>query len=210
MNSKESYQKQHFENYKMALYEIIKNNTDMLIEEDIMPQFMTPPLSSMDIVKTKLISIAKRENVIINNDVMTELIENFRLFAKTLFQHIKKDRNAYLKKQIDSIVFQDRTFRINKTILETLTKNLSKNYENKLSNYIQKEILSKIDTLSISETVGISFFQEVSTYLTDIYPKQLFKTLDAKFYHKNTTLMNGLKEQKNRYLFTKKNSYLYK
>lgn len=210
MNSVESYQKQHFDNYKMALCEIIKNNTDMLIEEDIMPLFLTPPVDSMDVLKRKIITIAKTEDNVVDINALNEMIDCFRAMAKKVFEEVSSKRLKFLTKQINEISIQDRTFHINKQKLTKLTKELSLYYEKKISHYIENNMIPKIDSLLSKEEKDAIFFMEVKHFLDDFYPHQLFQLIDSKFYHKNTTLMNGLNEQKKRYLFTKKNSYLYK
>ena len=41
------------------------------------------------------------------------------------------------------------------------------------------------------------------------YIKQIVDSLDIKILVKDTTLLNGIKEQTNRYLFTLENSHLF-
>ena len=45
-------------------------------------------------------------------------------------------------------------------------------------------------------------------FLQTTYIKQLLESVDFKIIVKDTTLINRVKEQGERYLFTKKNSYL--
>ena len=51
---------QHIDNYKKAVIENIKNNTNVLIDEDILSLFRRPPLDSMDSIKMKLLTLAKK------------------------------------------------------------------------------------------------------------------------------------------------------
>ena len=51
----EEYKNKHIENYKMAISEIIKNNTNMLFDEDVMSLIKKPPLDSMDLIKSKML-----------------------------------------------------------------------------------------------------------------------------------------------------------
>ena len=44
---------QHIDNYKKAILENIKNNTNVLVDEDIKSLLKTPPLDSMDLIKAK-------------------------------------------------------------------------------------------------------------------------------------------------------------
>ena len=41
---------QHIDNYKKAILENIKNNTNALVDEDIKSLLKTPPLDSMDLI----------------------------------------------------------------------------------------------------------------------------------------------------------------
>ena len=61
----EEFKRQHLQTYKKAVEEIIKNNTKALIDEDICSLIKQPPLDSMDSVKNKLISLAKKEKLIL-------------------------------------------------------------------------------------------------------------------------------------------------
>ena len=45
---KEKIKLQHIESYKKAIIETIKNNTNSLIDDDIMSLIKKPPLDSMD------------------------------------------------------------------------------------------------------------------------------------------------------------------
>ena len=42
------------------------------------------------------------------------------------------------------------------------------------------------------------------------YPKQILENIELKILVKDTTLINGIKEQGERYLFTNNNSYIFK
>ena len=56
----EEFKKQHLENYRQAIMEIIRNNTDVLVNEDIMSLLRKPPLDSMDLIKSKYLDLAKK------------------------------------------------------------------------------------------------------------------------------------------------------
>ena len=60
----EELQKQHYNNYVEAVKETVKSNTKSLLENDINPLFKTPPLDSMDQIKTKFLVTAKKEKLI--------------------------------------------------------------------------------------------------------------------------------------------------
>ena len=47
-------------------------------------------------------------------------------------------------------------------------------------------------------------------YMKTTYQKQLLDSIDIKQMVKDRTLINGINEQKERYLFTKTNSHIFK
>lgn len=58
--TKNDLRMQHFNSYKLAIIENIKNNTDVLID-DITLLLKKPPLDSMDIICTKFLDLAKKK-----------------------------------------------------------------------------------------------------------------------------------------------------
>ena len=60
MNDIEKIKTEHVENYKKALIETINNNTNALFDEDIASLLKTPPLDSMDVIKSKFLDLAKK------------------------------------------------------------------------------------------------------------------------------------------------------
>ena len=56
----EKMRQQHFESYKQALLGIIKNNTTVLVDDDIMSLIGTPPLDSMDLIKNKILDNVRK------------------------------------------------------------------------------------------------------------------------------------------------------
>ena len=64
MNDLEELKQQHINNYRKAIVEIIKNNTNSLVDDDITTLIRIPPLDSMDQIKSKILVLAKKEKVI--------------------------------------------------------------------------------------------------------------------------------------------------
>ena len=60
----------------------------------------------------------------------------------------------------------------------------------------------------IDESVFNLFVKEESNFLKKLYLKQLLDSFDIKLLVKDTTLINSVKEQGDRYIFTLKNSRL--
>lgn len=75
----EEFKRQHLQTYKKAVEEIIKNNTKALIDEDICSLIKQPPLDSMDSVKNKLISLAKKEKLILNTEKLNSLVKSLEM-----------------------------------------------------------------------------------------------------------------------------------
>ena len=59
-----------------------------------------------------------------------------------------------------------------------------------------------------NEDIRSKIVSEVSKYVKGSYQKQLLDNIDFKILVKDTTLINGTKEQSERYLFTLNNSRL--
>ena len=109
MNDMEQIKKQHLNTYKNATKEIVINNTKALVENDIISLIKKPPLDSMDIIKTKLISLAKKEKIILSTEKLDTLIKNYRDFLEDKLLSLRKIREYYLIKKIDEFVPERET-----------------------------------------------------------------------------------------------------
>ena len=92
MDSVEELKHQHFINYKKAIIEIINNNTEALFEEDIKLLFKQPPLDSMDLLKTKIIFLAKNEDAVIDNNQLKKMLDEYRYDIYLLIDKFKEKR----------------------------------------------------------------------------------------------------------------------
>ena len=70
------FKKQHIETYKNAVRENILNNTNVLVDEDIMSLLKKPPLDSMDFIKSKFLDLAKKMGAIIEFNMSSNLALN--------------------------------------------------------------------------------------------------------------------------------------
>ena len=126
----EELKKQHLDNYKQAIMEIIRNNTDVLVNEDIMSLLRKPPLDSMDVIKSKYLDLAKKNKVVLDTVKLDELLDEYRkdvikccdkvksIRVKALEDIIKKTQ---FSKDTDVIKFNKKDFNeINKNIKKTL------------------------------------------------------------------------------------------
>ena len=187
MNDMEQIKKQHLNTYKNATKEIVINNTKALVENDIISLIKKPPLDSMDIIKTKLISLAKKEKIILSTEKLDTLIKNYRDFLEDKLLSLRKIREDYLTKKIDEFVPERET-----EIIKIQKKELDTIYEDG----IDEEIKSRIN-------------KAFTKFMKSTYQKQLNESIAIKTMVKDRTLLSGILEQGERYLFTKSNSHLF-
>ena len=142
MNDMEQIKKQHLNTYKNATKEIVINNTKALVENDIISLIKKPPLDSMDIIKTKLISLAKKEKIILSTEKLDTLIKNYRDFLEDKLLSLRKIREDYLTKKIDEFVPERETeiIKIQKKELDSINKTLKQDLK-KILDLSQTEIL---------------------------------------------------------------------
>ena len=189
------FQKQHLDNYKNAIKEILKNNSKILVEEDIMSLINKPPLDSMDTIKCKFLDLAKKQKVVLDTKKLDKLIDNYR-------KDIKKD----------ILIIQDERVKLfNKKEFNNLNKKIKKELKEKINLKINNNIVNNVNSVFTKDTEADKqekISTDVIKFLTKSYVKQLLESIDFKVLVKDTTLINGVKEQGERYIFTKMNSYL--
>ena len=216
MNELEKLMQQHVENYKKAVLEIVNNNTNSLIDNDIIFLIKKPPLDSMDQIKTKFLALAKKEKIILDTNNLDKMICNFRKDVIHKIETIKKIRIDEITAIINSINIneENQVIKITKKELSSINKIIKKNVKQIIDESVQKNILDNICNIFTSD-VGNDKEQKISKEIfkfldkRGIYQKQLLENIDFKILVKDTTLINGLKEQAERYVFTKNNSRLF-
>lgn len=214
MNDMEQIKKQHLNTYKNATKEIVINNTKALVENDIISLIKKPPLDSMDIIKTKLISLAKKENIILSTEKLDTLIKNYRDFLEDKLLSLRKIREDYLTKKIDEFVPERETeiIKIQKKELDSINKTLKQDLK-KILDLSQTEILfNNLDTIyedGIDEEIKSRINKAFTKFMKSTYQKQLNESIAIKTMVKDRTLLSGILEQGERYLFTKSNSHLF-
>ena len=80
-----------------------------------------------------------------------------------------------------------------------------------LTSVIDKKIVKFVNQLftsDVDEKIKDDMSSEMIKYVQSNYIKQLLESVDFKIIVKDTTLINGVREQGERFLFTKMNSYL--
>lgn len=209
----EDFRQKHFENYKNAVLETLKNNTISLFEDDILSLLKKPPLDSMDVIKCKFLELAKRHKTIIQADVLDKILEDYRKEVITYISSWKKIRIGELQKIITSFSPKKESdvIKFNKKDFTALNRKLKKNMKTDISTVIEKKIVKNVNlifTKNIDEKSANILSNEMIKFVSSTYLKQLLESIDFKVIVKDTTLINGVREQGERFLFTKMNSYL--
>lgn len=209
----EELKDKHLENYKLAVYEILKSNTKGLFEEDILSLLKKPPLDSMDIIKCKFLNVAKKYKTLIVTEELDRCLILYRQDAIKIIYELEKERINFFEdkimlfkpnKEIDVIKFNKKDF-------NTLNRKIKNQLKKSLLDIVDKNIVKNVNKLFTENSASDgeqSFSREMVKFLKTTYIKQLLESVDFKIIVKDTTLINRVKEQGERYLFTKKNSYL--
>lgn len=209
----EELKNKHLENYKLAVYEILKSNTKGLFEEDILSLLKKPPLDSMDIIKCKFLNVAKKYKTLIVTEELDRCLNLYRQDAIKIIYELEKERINFFEdkimlfkpnKEIDVIKFNKKDF-------NTLNRKIKNQLKKSLLDIVDKNIVKNVNKLFTENSASDgeqSFSREMVKFLKTTYIKQLLESVDFKIIVKDTTLINRVKEQGERYLFTKKNSYL--
>lgn len=211
----EKLKEQHFNNYKKAIIEIVRNNSNVLVEEDIMSLFRRPPLDSMDLIKTKCLDVAKKNKLVIDVSVLDDILNKYRNSLFELCDYIKETRILELEKLINKTSFEKETtvIKINKKDFNDLNKILRSFLKENISLCVNVNIVNKINSLlkdNVSDIQYNKFYDEIKKYLNNNYQKQLLENIDFKILVKDTILTNNIKEQGERHLFTLNNSRIFK
>lgn len=209
----EDFKQKHFENYKNAVLEILKNNSRVLFEDDVLSLLQRPPLDSMDVIKCKFLEIAKKNRIIIQDDKLNKILDDYRKSIVSCIKEWKKIRIETLEPIIFS--FQSKKdsdiIKFNKKDFVPLNRKLKKKMKEDILSTIDKKIVNNVNSLFTKDTPSSlqeSIALEMTKFVQKNYVKQLLESIDFKIIVKDTTLINGVREQGERFLFTKMNSYL--
>ena len=214
MNDKDikKLKEEHFNSYKEAVLTNIVNNSNVLFDEDIMSLIKKPPLDSMDLIKSRFLSVAKKNKIIIENDSFKKYLDNYRKDVISLFDKFKKNRISSLSSDIKKAKFkEDETIKLLKKDFNTYNKKMKKDFKDNVVIFLDKNIIKNID--HIFKNKDIDNYDKVKKdmikYLKNNYLKQLLENVDIKVLVKDAMLMNNVREQGERYLFTLSNSRLF-
>ena len=204
--------KQHKDNYKNTVKNIILNNTNALVDEDIISLLKKPPLDSMDLIRSKLLSLAKKNKVVLNTDFLKDILNDYRKELLICSNSIKEIRNNSLYLIVDKheLVKDTDLIKINKKDFNEINKKIKSIIKNSFSASF-KLLFDNIDNI-FSKDVDISIKSKIiddfSKFIRNKYQKQVLENIDIKILIKDTTLLNIIKEQGERYVFAINNSRL--
>lgn len=209
----EKIKTQHIDNYRKAILENIKNNTNVLVDEDIKSLLKTPPLDSMDLIKAKFLDLAKKNKIILNTDELKKILDNYRKYIMKCCNEIKTIRVSELSSKVESteLVKNSDVIKINKKDFSNINKQIKKIIKDQLAMGLDKYILKKINCIFMDDADDVKkakITNDISKWIKSTYKNQLLENVDIKILVKDTTLMNSAKEQAERYLFTLNNSRL--
>ena len=212
MNDLLELQKQHYNNYVEVVKETVKANTLSLLENDINPLFKTPPLDSMDQIKSKFLLVAKKEKIVLETDNLNKLLTNFRKNIEISLNKIVDVRNKDIIDSFKDLIKEEKILKITKTQMNNSSKKVKKIIKDELDSCVNKYIIDKINVVfSKEEKNEAKVVSELKKFLGNkgIYQKQLLESIDFKILVKDTILINGVKEQTDRYNFTLNNSRIF-
>lgn len=209
----EDLKKQHEDTYRKAILDNIKNNTDVLVDQDIVSLLKKPPLDSMDLIRTKFLDLAKKNKIVLNTEELGVLLENYREYVLGCCDEIKKIRVVALTSVVEKEKLNKShdTIKINKSDFIKINKKIKKLLKEKLIDGSRVYIIDKIDKVfkdDVDSEVKTKIIEDISKFIDGRYQKQIMESVDIKILVKDTTLMNGTKEQGERYLFTLDHSRL--
>lgn len=210
----EELKKNHIRNYKNALIENVKNNTNVLVDEDIMSLLKKPPLDSMDVIKSKFLDLAKKNKIILNTENLNNIMNKYRDDLVKICRDLKKIRVDSLNLKIEEFKFEKDSdvFKLAKKDFISINKAMKKLVKEHVNKYLEKDILKKADCLFLDDVdldIRKKIISEVTKFVNGSYQRQLLESIDFKVLVKDTILINGTKEQNERYLFTLNNSRIF-
>ena len=215
MNDKEKLQlkKQHFDSYRQAVLDNIENNTNVLLDEDIMSLIKKPPLDSMDLIKSKFLSIAKKNKTVIKGEEIDKCLDKYRKDVISLFDSIKKDRIKALSTNIKKAKFKDdsTTISLLKKDFASFNRKNRKELRDSIILFLDQNVIKNLDRIFVDNDINNydKVKKEMIKFLKNNYVKQLLDNIDIKVLIKDATLMNNVRELSERYTFTLLNSKLF-
>lgn len=205
IDDKEVVIKQHQENYKNIILDIINNNTNTLVKEDLMSLVVRPPLDSMDVIKTKFISLAKKNKIILDIGKLEVILDDYRYNISKDYLKIIEFRVKNLEKLMKKTnVSEGEEYKFLKKELNVIDKHIKDKIKIKLNECTDKYLISSIKELlnNVTDNVYNKFSSEMIKYINKEYTKNILESIDVKLLVKDTTLINNVKESGDRFKLT--------
>lgn len=208
MNELENIEKNQLNNYILAVKDIITNNTSNLVFSDISSLAARPPLDSMDVIKNKLLEIGKKNNLLINSEKIDLILDTYRSKLIDDLSFINDYRNKEIFKDVDSFkpVRSVDIIKITKKRLNEIDKVIVGNVKKIIKGDVSKCLITNYSNMYLDYIESSSLTKSLNYFFNKEYPKNLIDGIELKILVKDTTLINGVKEQGERYLFIKNNS----
>lgn len=205
IDDKEVVIKQHQENYKNIILDIINNNTNTLVKEDLMSLVVRPPLDSMDVIKTKFISLAKKNKIILDIEKLEVILDDYRYnISKDYLKIIEFRVNNLEKLMKKTNVSEGEEYKFLKKELNVIDKHIKDKIKIKLNECTDKYLISSIKELlnNVTDNVYNKFSSEMIKYINKEYTKNILESIDVKLLVKDITLINSVKESGDRFKLT--------
>ena len=206
---KEDILKQHKQILMTAGLELATNNTNSLIEDDIINGVIEVPLEAMDTVKQRVLNIAKNNSLVLDSDKFNEVLTSYKDELKKEFRNIFKKRIKLIEDNYSKIN-DDKPMELVKNLKKELVKfnkEAKKDEKQVLTSLVKEKIISNLDLIVKEDNT--TFKKDATKFLQTTYVKQIIETIDMKILVKDTILLNSLKEQIERFVFTMENSHLF-
>ena len=147
MDTLEEFKKQHLDNYKKAIFELIRNNTDVLVNEDFMSLLRKPPLDSMDSIKSKYLDLAKKNKIVLDIVKLDSMLESYRNDVSKCCDEIRKIRIDSLENIVNSITLVKDTdvIKFNKKDFNEINKNIKKFFKEFLQDSVERKLINCVD-----------------------------------------------------------------
>lgn len=206
---KEDILKQHKQILMTAGLELATNNTNSLIEDDIINGVIEVPLEAMDTVKQRVLNIAKNNSLVLDSDKFNEVLISYKEELKRKFRNIFKKRIKLIEdnySKFDDDKPMDLVKNLKKELVK-FNKEAKKEEKQVLTSLVKEKLVSNLDLIVKDDNT--TFKKDATKFLQTTYVKQILETVDMKILVKDTILINSLKEQIDRFVFTMENSHLF-
>ena len=165
---------QHLKIYLNSLEELIYNNTSSLINDDLLPLFMKPPLEAMDTIKQKLLLLGKNYKLLLNTHEVDKSIEKYRISMQKKIKTLEASRIKFIKKDVflSSKESKDGTLKLLKKDLVTLDKNLKKEIRLELETNMDV-LIKKSSNFYQIDNIPDKLLKDITKFFKTTYPKDL-------------------------------------